>query len=138
VDLFAVMTEVAAQIDTITGLRAYAWHQGTVAAPAALVGWPDRADYAQTYQRYQTRVPDLPVLVVVGKASERVAAKRLGEFVAETGAKSIPAKIMARAGSWVACDLVTVSWVGFPAVTLAGVDYLAAEFHLDVTGRGAQ
>lgn len=136
-DLYAVMTEVATQLKTITGLRAYAWHQGTVAAPAALVGWPDRADYGQTYQRYQTRVPDLPVLLVVGKASERIAAKRLGEYVADTGAKSVPATILARAGSWTSCDVVNVAWVGFPAVALAGVDYLGAEFHLDVVGRGA-
>lgn len=136
-DLYAVMDEVATQLKTITGLRAYAWHQGTVAAPAALVGWPDRLDYVGTYQRAQSRVPDLPVLVLVGKASERVAAKRLGEYVAESGTNSVPAKLMARAGSWVACDLVNVAWVGFPAVALAGVDYLAAEFHLDITGKGA-
>jgi hypothetical protein len=138
VDLYAVMTEIATQIDSITTLRAYGWQQGTVQPPAALVGYPDSVDYAGTYGRYQTRVPDLPVLVLVGKASDRIAAKRLGEFLAETGAKSIPAKIMARAGSWVACDVVTVKSATFPAVQLAGVDYLAVEFHLDVVGKGAQ
>jgi hypothetical protein len=136
VDLYAVRDELATVLKTITGLRAYAWAQGTVAAPAALPGWPDRLDYAQTYGRGMSHVPDLPVLVVVGKASERIAAKRLGEYVAETGAKSIPAKLEGRAGSWTTCDVVTVSWVGFPAVQLASVDYLAAEFHLDITGRG--
>jgi hypothetical protein len=135
-DLYAVKDEIATVLKTITGLRAYAWAQGTVAAPAALPGWPDRLEYVGTYGRGQSRVPDLPLLVLVGKASERVAAKRLGEYVAETGAKSVPAKLEGRAGSWVACDVVTVTWVGFPAVTLAGVDYLAAEFHLDITGRG--
>jgi hypothetical protein len=138
VDLYAVMDEITTQVHTITGLRAATWSANTVTAPALIVGWPDRVDYAQTYQRYQSRCTDLPLLVVCGKASERVSAKRLGEYVAETGARSVPAKLLARAGAWVACDLVNPSWVGFPAVTIAGVDYLAAEFHLDVVGKGAQ
>jgi hypothetical protein len=137
VDVYAVRDEIATTLKTITGLRAYAWAQGTVAAPAALPGWPDRVDYVGTYGRGQSRIPDLPLLVVVGKASERIAAKRLGEYVAESGAKSIPAKLEGRAGSWTSCDVVTVSWVGFPAASIAGVDYLAAEFHLDITGKGA-
>jgi hypothetical protein len=135
-DLYAVKDELATVLKTITGLRAYAWAQGSVEPPAALPGWPDRLDYVQTYGRGQSHVEDLPVLVLVGKASERVAAKRLGEYVAESGAKSIPATLEGRTGSWTTCDVVTVAWVGFPAVTLAGVDYLAAEFHLDITGKG--
>jgi hypothetical protein len=136
-DLYAVKDEIATTVATIAGLRAYAWAQGSVAAPAALPGWPDRMDYVGTYGRGQSRVPDLPMLVVVGKASLRTAAKRLGEYVAESGAKSVPAKLEGRAGSWTTCDVVTVSWVGFPAVAIAGVDYLAAEFHLDIIGKGA-
>lgn len=135
-DLYAVKDEIATTLKTITGLRAYAWPPGSLVAPVALPGWPDRLDYMQTYGRGQSHCPDLPVLVVVGKASERAAAKRLGEYVAETGVKSIPAKLEARTGSWVACDTVTVSWVGFPAAQIAAVDYLAAEFHLDIVGRG--
>lgn len=135
-DLYAVKDEIATVLATITGLRTYAWAQGTVVPPAALPGWPDRLDYVQTYGRGQSHCPDLPVLVVVGKASERAAAKSLGAYVAETGTNSIPAKLEGRAGSWTTCDAVTVSWVGFPAVSIAGVDYLAAEFHLDVIGRG--
>jgi hypothetical protein len=135
-DVYAVMDEISTLVHAITGLRNATWEPGAVEPPAAIVGWPDRVEYVGTYQRKQSRIPDLPLLVLVGRASNRIAAKRVGEFVAETGTKSVPAKIMSRAGSWVACDLVSVSWVGFPAVTVAGVDYLAAEFHLDVVGRG--
>lgn len=131
-----MMTEVTTQIDTIPGLRAYAFDPGSVVPPAALVGWPDRLDYAGTYGRGCTRVPDLPVLVVVSRATERTAAKRLGEYVAEAGTNSVPAKVMARAGSWVACDVVTVTSAEFLVATVGGIAYLAAEFHLDVTGKG--
>lgn len=136
-DLYAVKDEIATVLKTITGLRAYAWAQGTVAAPAALPGWPDRLEYVGTYGRGQSRVPDLPLLVLVGQASARASAKKLGEYVAESGVKSIPAKLEGRAGAWTTCDVVTVTWVGFPAVAIAGVDYLAAEFHLDIIGKGA-
>lgn len=136
-DIYAVRDEIATTLKTITGLRAYAFAPGQVAAPAALPGWPDRLEYVQTYGRGQTHCPDLPVLLVVGKASERAAAISLGKYVAETGAQSVPAKLEARAGSWTTCDTVTVSWVGFPAASVGGVDYLAAEFHLDITGKGA-
>lgn len=136
-DLYAVKSELATVLSTINGLRAFAYVPVSVSPPAALTGWPDRLEYVQTYGRGQSHVPDLPVLMVVGRASERAAAAALGAYVAETGTNSIPAKLEGRAGSWTTCDVVTVSWVGFPAVSLAGVDYLAAEFHLDIIGKGA-
>lgn len=127
--------EIAAKLATITGLRAYAYDPGAITPPAALVAWPERISYVETYGRGKSRCPDLPVLLLVGKAAERTAAKRIGEYVATAGARSVPAKI--ESSTWVACDSVTVSWVGFPAVKYAGADYLAAEFHLDVIGGGA-
>lgn len=136
-DLYAVMTEIATTVKTITGLRAFAYDPGSMAPPVALVGWPDRLDYVQTYARGVSRCTDLPMLVLVGKATQRIAAKRLGEYVAETGARSIPAKLEARAGSWVACDSLTVTGVDFPDASMAGVSYLAAQFHFDVIGKGA-
>lgn len=136
-DLQAVREELCTVLKTITGLRAYPWAQGTIAAPAALPGWPDEIVYNGTYGRGMTHVPDLPLLVLVGKASERAAAKRLGEYVSDTGAKSIPAKLEGRAGLWVSCDTVTVDSASFESVALAGVEYLAVEFHLDIVGKGA-
>jgi hypothetical protein len=136
VDLWAVMDEISTVAHTITGLRNATWASASVTPPALMAGWPERVEFSGTYQRKQTRVPDLPLLVVVGRASGRVSAKRLGEFVAETGTKSVPAKIMARAGLWVACDMVDVKSVTFPAVSIGAIDYLAAEFHLDVIGKG--
>lgn len=119
-----------------TGLRGYAWDIGSISPPAALPGWPDDVEYVGTYGRGQTRVPDLPLLVIVGKASERSAATALGAYLAETGATSVPAKIEGRAGSWVACDVVTVTRAKILVVTFGGVEYLAAEFHLDIVGKG--
>jgi hypothetical protein len=135
-DVYAVKDEIATVLKTITGLRAYTWAQSPVTPPAALPGWPDSIEYVGTYGRGQSKIPDLPLLVVVGQASQRVAAKRLGEYVAESGAKSIPAKLEGRAGSWTSCDVVTVLTATFPVVSIASVEYLAVEFHLEIVGKG--
>lgn len=132
-----VKTEIAALLATITGLRVYDFSVGSASPPMGLVGWPDEVDYMGTYGRGQTRIPDLPVLVAIGKASDRAAAATLGAYLDETGTKSIPAKIESRTGSWAACDTVTVTSAKIMVITLAAVDYLAAEFHLDITGKGA-
>jgi hypothetical protein len=132
-----VKTEISTLLATIPGIRAFDWGKGSGVPPMALVGWPDEVQYVQTYGRGQTRIPDLAVLVGIGKVSERTAAVRLGAYLDETGAQSIPAKIESRTGAWVACDVVTVTSAKIMIITLGGVDYLAAEFHLDITGKGA-
>ncbi len=134
-DLTAVRDELVVVLKTITGLRAYAYDPGQIQTPAALVGWPEEISYVETYGRGKSRCPDLPLLLLVGKAAERTAAKLLGQYVATAGARSVPAKIESH--TWTACDSVTVTKVSFPAVKYSGVDYLAAEFHNDVIGGGA-
>lgn len=131
-----VKAEISTLLATIAGLRAYAWGKGSGTPPMALVGWPEEVQYVGTYGRGQTRIPDLPVLVAIGKVSERAAATRLGAYLDEAGADSIPLKIESRAGSWTSCDVVTVTSAKIMVITLGAVDYLAAEFHLDITGKG--
>jgi hypothetical protein len=135
-DAYAVRVELATVLKTISGLRAYEWAQTPVTPPVALPGWPDEIQYVGTYGQGQTRIPDLPLLVVVGQSSQRVAAKRLGEYLSEAGAKSITAKIHGRT-AWTSCDVVTVTSAKIMVVTISAVEYLAAEFHLDITGKGA-
>jgi hypothetical protein len=136
VDIQAVRVEIATLLGTITGLRAYEYAKGAVNPPAALVGYPERLSYVNTYARGQTVAADLPVLLLVGRASDRAAAIALGAYCAETGAKSIPAKLEGRAGLWTSCDVVTCAEASFPDVSVAGVDLLAAEFRLQIIGKG--
>lgn len=136
-DLQAVREEITTVLKTITGLRAYSWAQPTVVPPAALLLWPEEIVYNGTYGRGMTSVPNLPLLVLVGKSSERVASKRLGEYVSDVGAKSIPAKLENRAGLWVSCDVVTVTQATFQQAVVGANEYLAVEFTLDIVGKGA-
>lgn len=135
-DLDAVSTEIQTQLATITGLRVPPWGAKQPQPPVALVALPVKVDYDETYGRGKDRYPDLPVVVLVGAAEERASRKKLAEYVAGSGAKSVKAVLEARA--WVACDSVRVASCEFDdTATYGGGPYLAAIFHLDVIGKGA-
>ncbi|HKX46586.1 MAG TPA: hypothetical protein VJP77_07775 [Planctomycetota bacterium] len=134
VNLADVMDEVAAQLDTITGLRAFAYPPDALVPPAAVVSYPDEVSYDQTYARGMDRIT-LPVVVLVGKASDRMSRDTIAGYVDGTGAGSI--KAVVEAGTYTACDTVRVSRCEFDVVRIAGIDYLAALFELDITGQGA-
>jgi hypothetical protein len=133
-NLETVMTEVAAQLDTITGLRAFAFPPDNVSPPAAFPLWPSTIEFDGTYLRGMDRVT-LPVLVVVGRVSDRAAFKELAAYASGAGARSV--KAVAELGSYTAFDMLRVTDVEFDVVTIAGVDYMAAEFHMDIAGSGS-
>jgi hypothetical protein len=133
-NLTDVMDEVAAAVDEITGLRMFAYPPGSLVAPAGAVSYPDSIDYDQTYGRGVDRISALPVIVVVGKATERAARNSVSAYTAGGGDRSVKAHLEGRA--WTSCDDVSVTTARFDVYTIAGVDYLAALFSLDIIGPG--
>lgn len=87
-----VMDELAARIDTITGLRVHAFPPDNVAVPAAIVTYPDDYNYDQTYGRGSDRLT-IPVVVMVGKASDRASRDELSLYANGSGLKSIKAVV---------------------------------------------
>lgn len=85
-DLGAVMDEVAARIDTIEGLRVFAYPPDNVAPPAAIVDYPDTYTYDDTFRRGMDRI-SLPVMVLVGKVSERASRDRISDWLSRSGAR---------------------------------------------------
>lgn len=129
-----VMQELADQIDTIAGLRAYAYPPDTINAPAAVVTYPDSYTYDATYGRGSDRL-ELPVVVLVGKVSDRASRDNLSRFVNGSGADSI--KTVVEAGTYTAFDTVRVTGAVFDVIAIAAVEYLAATLTLDIAGQGA-
>lgn len=129
------MGEVAAAADTISGLRVYAWGARSVTAPAAMVTLPEEIIYDSTYGRGLDDIRDLILIVLVGQADARMATKNLAAYAAGAGAKSIKAAVDGYA--YTEADSVTVTRCTFETVTLAKTDYLAALFHINITGPGA-
>ena len=133
-DLGAVMDEIGDQLDTIAGLRVYRYPPDQVAPPAAIVTYPENITYDETYGRGMDRYPDLSVVVMVGKVSDRASRDAISVYADGTGDKSI--KTVVEAGTHTAFDSVRVTGGEFDIVSMAGVEYLAATFNLDIAGPG--
>lgn len=134
-NLGAVMQEIADRIDTIAGLRVYAYPPNSIVPPAALVSYPDTYSYDETYGRGMDRITDLPVIVAVGKVSDRASRDKITQYVDGSGSASI--KAVVESGTYTEFDVVRVTGVVFDVVTIAAVDYLGATFTLDIAGQGA-
>lgn len=132
-DLKAVMDELAAQVDTITGLRVHPSPPDTISPPAAVVTYPGVLTFDATYQRGMDRM-DPSVVVLVGRVSNAAAHKLLSAYCAGDGPQSLKAVI--EAGTYTAFDTVRVTEINFDMISIGAIEYLAATFTLDITGQG--
>jgi hypothetical protein len=134
VKLNDVMDELAARIGTITGLRVFGYPPPTVVPPAGIVSYPDKIEYDQTYGRGMTTLTGLPILIVVGKATDRTAREAVAAYASDTGPKSV--KLAIEGTSSTAWDDAHVVDCDFDVVTIASVDYIAALFSLTIACQG--
>jgi hypothetical protein len=133
-DLGDVMDEISERIDTIAGLRCFAWPPDSITPPAAIVAYPEEIQLDATYSRGADTMT-LPLIVAVGKAHDRSTRDKVAAYCEGAGASSI--KAVVESGTYTAFDSVRVARVEFDVVTIGGVDYLAALFELDIIGDGA-
>lgn len=130
-----VMQEVADRLDTIAGLRVFAYPTDQPPPiPAAIVSYPDSYTYDATYGRGMDRM-ELPVWLVVGKVSDRAARDQITKYLDGSGADSV--KAVLESGTWTEFDTVRVMSVEFDVIRIGGIDYLAAGLTLDIAGQGA-
>jgi hypothetical protein len=130
-----VMDQVGDRANTITGLRVFKHPPPKVSPPAAWVAYPEGYVYDATYGRGMDRITNLGVVVVVGKVSDRSARDRISAYADGSGARSI--KAVLEAGTYTAFDTIRVVDASFDVLTVAGDDYLAALFTLDIAGQGS-
>jgi hypothetical protein len=133
-DPMAVRTEIETVLATVPTLRVGKWGQ-QVRSPAGLVTLPESVKTHGGYGTGFTVVEGLMVLVLVAKPNEARTVDTLAPFVAETGAKSIKAKLEGTA--WATVDDVTVPSVDFEIVNYQETPYLSAVFHTQIIGKGA-
>jgi hypothetical protein len=136
VNLASVMDAISARLDTIAGLRCFAYPPGSVVPPAAVVGYPTTYGYDETYGRGVDRM-SLPVVLVIGKVSDRVARDQLAAYVSGSGTVTVSVKTVIEGGTYTAFDVVRVTGVELDTYTIGATDYLAAIFDLDILGKGA-
>lgn len=135
-NLSEVCAEVAAQLDTISGLRVFAYQPESIVPPAAWVGNPelDGIAYDQTYGRGMDRMT-LPVFICAGLASSRPAQEAIRAYCDGSGARSV--KAVLQAGTYTSLHTIRVMTGGVTGVRVAGTDYVGAVFDLDITGQGS-
>lgn len=130
-----VMEELATRLKTISGLRVSAEFVGSPNPPHAIVALP-RGDFDKTYGRGMD-VWELPIVVVVGKVREKTARNNASPYVAGSGDRSVKQVLEDPAYEYESLDTLRVQGFEFDVYTFGGVDYLAAEFILDIAGDGA-
>lgn len=128
-----VMDELAARLDTIVGLRVFAFPADNIPAPAAVVGYPETIAFDVSSSR-GVDMMTVPIFLLVGRVTDRTARDVLAPFCDGSGPSSIKA-VLATQG-YVAMSSVRVASADFQVVSVAGVDYLTAVFTVNVHGPG--
>ena len=133
-DLAACMDEVGTALATIDGLRVFPYSADRVTPPAAIVGWPETITYDATMARGMDR-QSLIVWVLVGRVDQRSARDELAAYLNGAGARSV--KAVLDGAAYETCHTVRVASATVQSITSGGVDYLGAEFVVDITGSGS-
>ncbi len=130
-----VMDEIAAVADQIPGLTTYAWPADEISPPAAMVTYPEEISLDTAFQRGTDRWNG-GLIVLVDRVWDRSTRDQISRYTAGDGPESIKAAFYAH--DWQACAYVNPRRVTFDVIAVAGVDYLAALFDLDIAGNGTQ
>ncbi|MFI1195512.1 hypothetical protein ACH4T9_19955 [Micromonospora sp. NPDC020750] len=134
-NLGAVAEELRAALGVIEGLNVAEWGVKRVQSPAAVVSLPERVDYDATYGRGSDQLTDMAVLVLIARPTDPATLREVATYADGSGPRSVKAAIEAH--TYTSCDSVTVVSAEFERVSYADIEYLAAMFRLDITGRGA-
>lgn len=134
-DLDAVAAELADALKTIDGLNVPEWGVQRVHPPFGLIPLPESITFDATYGRGSDRIEDWPVLVLLARPTDPETRKAIAAYADGSGLRSVKAAIEAH--TYTACSTPRVTSAEFDVVSYAGTEYLAAMFHLDVTGSGS-
>ena len=130
-----VMDEVAVVAGTIPGLTTYAWPTDEASPPAAWPTYPVEMTVNVAFQRGTDRWQG-GLWVATGRVWDRETRDALSRYTAGDGPESIVAAFFAH--DWQACGYARpVRWT-FDAITIAGVEMMAALLDLDIAGPGLQ
>jgi hypothetical protein len=131
VDIQVIRDKINANLATIPGLRTVENVPDIVNPPAAVVAL-ETIEYDGTFQNGLTTL-NFNVFVVVSRASERMAQRKLNQFVAPTGTYSVKAAVESnRSLDGTVADLRVRSVNNIGSLELDTQEYMAAEFVLTV------
>lgn len=121
---------LATNLQTITGLRVVETLPDLVNPPMAMIGLT-KVNYNQQNQRSMAEYT-FQVTVVVGRVSERIAQATLDIYVAPSSGSIKYALESDRTLGGNAFDVFVPELNAYGAVSINGIDYLSAEFSVQV------
>lgn len=128
------MDDLGAALKTVPELRVFPYWTEKINPPAAIVGWPEPLTFDATMGRGSDRT-EIPIYVAVGRSNARAARDQMSRYADGSGEHSVKAAVESHDAEHY--DTARVIRVEFDVLTVAAVDYLAATFFIDITGRGA-
>jgi hypothetical protein len=127
-----VRSALKTRLATITGLKTYDHIPDSVAVPAGIVGQLDMTFDATFNRGFDSAT--CTVLLIVGRMSEQAAQAKLDGYLAGSGATSVKAAIEADATLSGSVQTVRVASATSGSVQVAGNDYLAYRYVIDLIG----
>jgi len=131
--VMAVMKDIGNRLDTINPLRVHPYEADEISVPAGLISLPTLINYQTTYgSGVNTMTLDITVLVT--KVDDRIRLEQIAPYADSEGPKAI-AQVL-ETGTYSAFDSIQVLSSRFAIVNIAGDDYLACIFSVEVIGTG--
>jgi len=139
-DISDVMTELADQLARVLpedSRRVFDYPPDKIEPPAIIVGWPADGAFDSNNNRGMDSVT-IPVIVAVGKAYDRATKPLLGKYCDGSGPYSIKAVLERPDAIYQSFgkESLVVGWPDFDVLSIAGVDYMAAVFPVELKGKG--
>ena len=129
-DITAMSQGIANNLATISGIRTYPEIPDNPNLPAAIVSLTS-IEYDQAFAGGLTNY-QFNVTVIISRVTERRAQQRVHDLI-QTGAGSVKAAIQSdRTLGGTAFDCVVTEMTNITSVTIGDVDYLSAEFVVQV------
>jgi hypothetical protein len=133
------MAEIDTRLKTIAGLHVHLGYPGKLSAlPAAVQYPPESIDFDLTYGRGTDVYPDLIVVIFVRRNTPRQAINDIAPYLKGAGPQSIKAVLDTATAGYTSAFDVQVQHANLdPLAAFGGGEFVAALFHLKITGSGA-
>lgn len=128
--LEGVLEGLEAALGAIDGLRVYGFPADHIATPAAVLSLPEVSGIAFG----DSWDFEMPVWLFISKVNDRASAAEIARYIDPRSPDSIQAAIENDRTLGGACDSVSVTLTRPQFASVAGTEYLAAEFTLEVIG----
>lgn len=131
--LVDVMEEIGEALGVLPDVNVYAHPVDSITPAAAIVQFPNM-DFDTAFQRGLDRWEG-GIILAVSRVWDRAALTAISPFVSGAGGGSVHAAL--RDHTWTTCTYARATNLLWPnGYQVAGVDYVAARFTLDIAGPG--